>query len=182
MPASIVQQISRQPGQSQWGLPLWVNLIGQGLLAYGYQTEVMELVCRTMDAVRGSLKRVTFFREYYDADTGQAIGERNHLRGLAPLGLFLKLIGIEKMTPKGILIKFNSFPAKVTVKYRSTILSVRAAETVITFSNGQTARVSGPGTSNCYRLNGTLVRTWVVNLFSNQENKAGSEKGDLSVN
>ena len=105
LPASIVQQYPANPASLNGVSPLWVHLIGQGLLAYGYQAEVMELVSRTMDAVCGSLNRFTSFREYYDADTGQAIGDRNHLRGLAPLGLFLKLIGIEKLTPREILIK-----------------------------------------------------------------------------
>ena len=80
------------------------------------------------------------------AGISMPIGERNHLRGLAPLGLLLKLIGIEKLSPKEILIQnFNPFPAQVTVKYRSTILTCHASETVVTFANGQTARVSGPG-------------------------------------
>ena len=146
LPISIVQQYPANPPSLNGVSPLWVHLVGQGMLAYGYRVEAMELVSRTMDAICVSLNRFTSFREYYDSDNGQAIGERNHLRGLAPLGLFLQLIGIEKLTPKEILIRnFNPFPTQVTVKYRSTILSCRAAETVITFSNGQTARVSGPG-------------------------------------
>ena len=146
LPQGIVKEYPPNPPSLNGVSPLWVHLVGQGLLAYGYRSEAMELVSRTMDAICGSLKRFTSFREYYDADTGQAIGERNHLRGLAPLGLFLQVIGIEKLTPKEILITdFNPFPAQVTVKYRSTILTCRAGETVVTFSNGQSARVSGPG-------------------------------------
>ncbi len=146
LPVSIVDQYPANPNSLNGVSPLWVHLIGQGLLAYGYRSEAMDLVSRTMDAICGSLKRFTSFREYYDADTGQAIGERNHLRGLAPLGLFLQLLGIEKLTPKEILIThFNPFPSQVTVKYRSTTLVCHASETVVTFANGQTARVSGPG-------------------------------------
>ncbi len=146
LPVSIVDQYPASPNNLNGVSPLWVHLVGQGLLAYGYRAEAMDLVSHTMDAICGSLKRFTSFREYYDADTGQAIGERNHLRGLAPLGLFLQLIGIKKLTPKEILIShFNPFPSQVTVKYRSMILACHASETVVTFSNGQTARVSGPG-------------------------------------
>jgi hypothetical protein len=146
MPISIVEQFPANPPSLNGVSPLWVHLVGQGLLAYGYRAEAMDLISHTMDAICGSLRRFTSFREYYDADTGQAIGERNHLRGLPPLGLFLQLIGIEKLTPKEILIKnFNPFPSQVTVKYRSTIIVCHANETVVTFSNGQTARVSGAG-------------------------------------
>ncbi len=146
LPVCNVQQFPANPPGLNGVSPLWVSLIGQGLLAYGYRAEAMELVSHTMDAICASLKHTTSFREYYDADSGQPIGERNHLRGLAPLGLFLKLIGIEKLSPKEILIQnFNPFPSQVTVKYRSTILTCHASETVVTFANGQTARVSGPG-------------------------------------
>ena len=107
---------------------------------------MVELVSRTLDAVSGSLKRFSSFREYYDAETGQPIGERNHLRGLAPLGLFLKLVGIQKLTAKEIIISdFNPFPGQVTVKYQGTTIACHATFTMITFGNGQTARVSGPG-------------------------------------
>ncbi len=126
--------------------PLWIHLVGEGLISYGYRPAAVELISRTMDAIIGSLKRFNSFREYYDAETGQPIGERNHLRGLAPLGLFLKLVGIEKLTTHEILLHdFNPFPSPVTVKYRGMTITCHSTYTVVTFPNGQTARVSGPG-------------------------------------
>jgi hypothetical protein len=126
--------------------PLWIDLVGEGLIAYEYRAAAVDLVSRTLDAIGGSLKHTSSFREYYDAETGQPIGERNHLRGLAPLGLFLKLVGIQKLTCNEIIISdFNPFPSQVTVKYRGTVLTCHSNYTLVTFANGQTARVSGPG-------------------------------------
>lgn len=126
--------------------PLWVSLVGEGLLAYGYRAQAVDLFSRTMDGVVGSLKRFHSFREYYEAETGQPIGEPGHLRGMAPLGLFLKMLGIEKLSKKEIIIRdFNPFPFTVTVKYCGMNIICHSADTVVTFPTGQTARISGPG-------------------------------------
>jgi hypothetical protein len=126
--------------------PLWIHLVGQGLLAYGFRKTAMELVTHTLDAISTSLKRYHSFHEFYDATSGQPVGEPNHLHGLAPSGLFLELIGIQKLDPKEILIRdFNPFPFTVTVKYRGMIIACHSTDTLITFPTGQTARISGPG-------------------------------------
>ncbi len=80
--------------------PLWASLVGEGLIAYGFRKEAAELFTRTMDGITVSLKRLNSFREYYDAETGQPVGERNHLRGLAPVG-FCKTRWNSKIDPKG---------------------------------------------------------------------------------
>ncbi len=126
--------------------PLWASLIGEGLLAYGFRAQAVDMFSRTMDGVVGSLKRFHSFREYYEAETGQPIGEPGHLRGYAPLGLFLKIIGIEKLSAKEIIIRsFNPFPFTVTVKYNGMNIICHSADTVVTFSTGQSTRISGPG-------------------------------------
>jgi hypothetical protein len=125
---------------------LWVSLVGEGLLAYGFRAQAVELFSHTMDGVVGSLKRFHSFREFYEADTGQPIGEPGHLRGFAPLGLFLKMIGIEKLTPKEIIIReYNPFPFTITVKYCGMNMVFHSTDTIVTFPTGQSARVSGHG-------------------------------------
>jgi len=125
---------------------LWVSLVAEGLLAYGFRAQAVELFSHTMDGVVGSLKRFHSFREFYDADSGQPIGEPGHLRGFAPLGLFLKLAGIDKLSTKEIIIReFNPFPFTITVKYRGMNIVCHSADTVVTFPTGQSARISGPG-------------------------------------
>jgi hypothetical protein len=139
------QHSGSQPGLAGVSA-LWVNLIGEGLLAYGYRAEAAELFSRTMDAITASLKRFHSFREAYHAETGQPLGERNHLRGLVPLGLFLKVLGIYKISLQEILIDhFNPFPFTVTVKYRGMNIACHSNNVVVTFPTGQIARVSGPG-------------------------------------
>lgn len=126
--------------------PLWASLVGEGLLAYGFRKEAAELFTRTMDGITGSIKRFNSFREYYDAETGQPVGERNHLRGLAPVGFFLKLVGIQKLTQREVILtNFNPFPWPIAVQYLGTTVVSRLAEAIVTFSSGESISVSGPG-------------------------------------
>ena len=72
----------------------WNHLIGEGLLAYGFQSEAARLVQRLMAAVIQNLKNGRAFYQTYHSETGAGLGERNALSGLAPLGLFLQTLGV----------------------------------------------------------------------------------------
>src|SRR5258708_39581790 len=70
-------------------------------------------------ALDASLKRSQAFYRNYHAETGAGLGERNALQGLAPVGLFLKTVGVEIISPMRIRLSGeNPFPWPVTVKYR----------------------------------------------------------------
>jgi hypothetical protein len=123
----------------------WNNLIGEGLMAYGYQNEAAELVIRLMNGIIQNLKQEGSFRRLYHTESGQGSGERNALSGLAPLGLFLEVLGVRIYSPSKVaLYGLNPFPWPVTVKYRGmTVLRQKDMSTVI-FPDGQTIRVDDP--------------------------------------
>lgn len=113
-------------------LMTWNHLIGEGLLKYNYRAEAAELVTRLMNAVIPSLKNHQAFRQYYDVQTGLAAGERGHLHGLAPLGLFLKTIGIQSIQPNLISIQgFNPFSWTINVQYRNVQITCFADRTEV---------------------------------------------------
>jgi hypothetical protein len=123
----------------------WNAMIGEGLLRYGFRQEAAELVTRLMTAIVKTLKREGVFRKYYDADTGQGLGEANTLDGLAPLGLFLKTLGVHLYSNKKVGIEgFNPFPTPITVKYRGTTILRLKEKTVIIFQDGQTSTITDP--------------------------------------
>jgi len=135
MPAEVCESIH---------LP-WNHLIGEGLLAYGYRTEAAELLSRIMSAVIGCLKTEQCFRQYYHAGTGQGLGERNALTGLAPVGLFLETLGVRFISPHKVILQgFNPFPWPVTVKYRGSTVLRHKDKTTVVFSDGQTVQVTDP--------------------------------------
>lgn len=123
----------------------WNTLVGEGMLAYGFQAQAAELVTRLMQAVITGLKEDQAFFRAYDADSGKGIGERNALSGLAPLGLFLEALGVRPISPFQVYVSgFNPFPWPVTVKYRGLTVLRRKDKTLITFPNGQSLTVKGP--------------------------------------
>jgi hypothetical protein len=109
-----------EPGRhplSGMALP-WNGMVIEGLLRYGYRTEAAELFSRLMSAVTQNLKLEHSFRQFYQADGGVGMGERDHLWGLPSPNLFLRIVGVEILAPGELIVRdFNPFPWPVTVKY-----------------------------------------------------------------
>ena len=119
--------------------PMWNALIADGLLVSGYPQAAAELFNRLMTATISSLKTNAEFRRYYDVDTGQGMGEPNSLNGLPPLGLFLRLLGVQIVTSTRVEIwGENPFPWPVTIKYRGMTILRGKEKTTIIFPDGQT--------------------------------------------
>jgi hypothetical protein len=123
----------------------WNQLIGEGMLAYGYRRETARLVAHLMSAIVQNLKRSQAFYRHYHAETGVGMGERNALHGLAPVGLFLQTLGVEILSPMRVHIRGeNPFPWPVTVKYRGLTVTRNVGQTEILFPNGQSVTRQDP--------------------------------------
>ena len=123
----------------------WCTLISEGLLSYGYREESAELLTRIMDAIILNLKQQGDFRQYYDVTTGKGFGEYNTLWGLAPLGLFLDVLGVRLISPQKVgLAGINPFPWPVTVKYRGLTILRSTEKTQVVFPDGQVITVEDP--------------------------------------
>ena len=134
------------PNASSSALLPWNHLLGEGLIRYGYRDEAARIVTRLMNAIVSTLKEQRAFRQYYHAETGLPSGERDHLHGLPPLGLFLQTLGIRRLAPKEILIDgFSPYPQPVNVKYRKVCLTCEPEKTTISFPGGQSVTIDQPG-------------------------------------
>lgn len=123
----------------------WNQLIGEGLLEYGYRREAARLTAHLMSAVIQNLKRSHAFYRTYHAETGAGQGERNTLHGLAPIGLFLRTLGVEILSTTTVLLRGeNPFPWPVTVKYRGLTVTRQMGQTEIIFPNGQPVVLQDP--------------------------------------
>lgn len=124
----------------------WIHLIGEGLLAYGYQNETAELIKKVFTAVIQSLRQDHAFYKTYNAENGNRSGDKNVLSGLAPVGLFLQTLGVYIICPTHVIIKGNNpYSRPITVKFRGLSILREEKTTTITFPDGQTTRVTGPG-------------------------------------
>lgn len=116
----------------------WCHMIGEGLLSYGYRKESAELITNIMEAVIQTLKDEGEFRQYYNVETGKGFGEHNSLWGLAPLGLFLEVLGVRLLSHEKVgLAGNNPFPWPITVKYRGLTILRSNDKTQVVFPDGQ---------------------------------------------
>jgi hypothetical protein len=123
----------------------WNHLIGEGLLAYGFRKEAARLTARLMDAVIQNLKRNRTFYESYHAQTGNGIGERGALTGLAPVGLFLQVLGVTVISDECVRLEgANPFPWPVTIQYKALKIVRGSDRTEVIFPNGRSVAVVDP--------------------------------------
>ncbi|HEY45625.1 MAG TPA: hypothetical protein G4O14_02440 [Anaerolineae bacterium] len=122
----------------------WNTLLGEGLADYGYLEQAAELVRRLMEATLHCLRVDKAFREAYNADQPVGIGERDHLWGVAPVHLFLYVLGVRLISPRKVWLRGrNPFPWPVRLRWRGLELECLEDRTLVTFPNGQQVEVSG---------------------------------------
>ena len=123
---------------------VWNQLVGEGMVDYGYRKEAAELLTHLMQAITARLKTDHAFWSAYNCADGRGQGERNTLNGLAPLGLFLKVLGLVKISADRVIVDGNNpFPRPVTVQYRGTKVEFLTNQVRVTFANGQSVVVQG---------------------------------------
>jgi hypothetical protein len=97
-----------------------------------------------MQATVRCLKQSRAFYERYHANTGSGIGERGALAGLAPVGLFLQVLGVHIVSPACVRLEGrNPFAWPVTVLYKGLKVQRGLEETEIVFPNGQAVKIAG---------------------------------------
>jgi len=121
----------------------WNHLIGEGLLRYGFRQQAARLTERLMKAVIHNLKQQRAFYERYHAESGQGLGERGALSGLAPLGLFLQALGVRVISARRVYLEGqNPFAWPVTIQYRGLKIVRGLEATQIVFANGKVVTVN----------------------------------------
>ncbi len=124
----------------------WNTLIVEGLMRYGFVDEAADLVSRLMQAMIASLRQDGAFRQRYHPDHPRGYGERDHLLGVLPIGLFLEVLGIQFLSDSKVRVcSRNPFPWPITVRWRGLEIVHDATHTLVTFVDGQQAEVGDEG-------------------------------------
>jgi hypothetical protein len=122
---------------------LWNLFICEGLLKYGFRSDAARIVARIMTAIIQTLKQSRAFFARYHAEKGIGIGERNALTGLAPVGLFLQVLGVEIFSSTCVKIAGeNPFPWEVKICYRGLKVMRGLNKTEVIFANGKSVIVT----------------------------------------
>jgi hypothetical protein len=120
----------------------WNLLICEGLLKYGFRADAARLVAHFMTGIIQNLKQNRAFYARYHAERGTGLGERNALNGLAPVDLFLRVLGVEILSSKRVRLEgVNPFPWDVTVQYKGLKVIRGQEKTEVVFANGKAVTV-----------------------------------------
>jgi hypothetical protein len=123
----------------------WNLFIGEGLLKYGFRSDAARLVAHLMTGIVQNLKQNRAFYSRYHAENGIGMGERNSLNGLAPVDLFLRVLGVEILSSTRVKLEgTNPFPWNVTINYRGLKVIRGQQKTEVIFANGKSVTVTEP--------------------------------------
>jgi hypothetical protein len=121
----------------------WNLFIGEGLLKYGFRTDAARLVAHTMTAIIQNLKQNRAFYARYHAERGAGLGERNALNGLAPVDLFMRVLGVEILSSTRVRLEgMNPFPWDVKIDYKGLKVTRGQEKTEVIFANGKSVTVT----------------------------------------
>ena len=95
-----------------------------------------------MTAIIQNLKQNRAFYALYHSEKGIGLGERNSLTGLATVGLFMKVLGVEVLSGTRVKLEgTNPFPWDVTVNYKGLRVIRGQQKTEVIFANGKSVTV-----------------------------------------
>ena len=121
----------------------WNLFVCEGLLKYGFRSDAARVVAHIMTAIVQNLKQNRAFYARYHAENGTGIGERNVLTGLAPVGLFLQVLGVQILSSTRVKLEGeNPFPWEVTICYRGLKILRGHNKTIVSFANGKSVTVN----------------------------------------
>jgi hypothetical protein len=123
----------------------WNLFICEGLLKYGFRVDSARLVAHMMNGVIQNLKQNRAFYARYHAERGTGMGERNALGGLAPVDLFLRVLGVEIVSATRVKLEGrNPFPWNVTIHYRGLTVKRGQEKTEVVFANAKSVIITDP--------------------------------------
>jgi len=122
--------------------PLWNVLLGEGLIAAGRPDLAAQLLERLLAVRIHTLVSEKAFREGYNSDALEGLGERNHISGIVPLHLLWRLMGFVILSPRRVAIGGTyALPWPVRVRQHGVTVQRSASGATITFPSGEQRRV-----------------------------------------
>ena len=122
-------------------------LVIEALLKMGEVKLAAEHLTKIVTAQGLCLRNQGALFERYDVHTAQGFDSPYTWNSLFPIGLFLKVAGIEILSPTKVKLHYcNPLPAKFKVSYRGLEIMHGLKETQITFPNGMQVEYDGEST------------------------------------
>jgi hypothetical protein len=115
----------------------WQTLIGEGLLESGFGDKVADMVKSNLKMLVDVLATGHEFAQFYHSDSSQALGEKSHLVGIAPLYLLQRLFAIRILSNGKVWIgKTFTWGRSVTIRQHGVYVRRSNKGTKIVFPSG----------------------------------------------
>lgn len=124
---------------------LWSSMLGEGLVDYGRIEEAAVLLQRLMKTVVETLRVDKCFYAEYNANDGGGVSGPNQASGIAPLSLFLRVIGVRFYSPRSVWVRgHHPLPWPVTIRWMGLKLRLDPRGVHVTFPDGQSQSWEDP--------------------------------------
>jgi hypothetical protein len=115
----------------------WNTLIGEGLIESGAHEAAAQLVQRLLGTLAAHYAAHGMFGEAALAPSGERAGTPDHIAGIAPLYLLLRVFGVRIVSPTLVWVGGPFvWPHPVHVRLHGVHVARTAAETTVTFPTG----------------------------------------------
>lgn len=115
----------------------WNAMLAEALIELGEGQAAGELIARLLNTASQSLREDHAWRERYHPDRRGGAGRRHSIIGAAPVGLFMKAIGLRLHSPWEIdILGPLLFEREVTIRWRGLEVRRNSKYTEVTFPNG----------------------------------------------
>ncbi|MBZ0281237.1 MAG: glycoside hydrolase family 116 protein [Anaerolineae bacterium] len=124
--------------------PYWVTLIGEALIEAGEMERAADLLQRLLTTQTAVFLRQGGFSEFYHSDEAIGLGERGHLAGIAPLYLFMRVMGVRVISSTKVWVGGRfAWEEPVTIRQHGVTVRRSHQNTQVEFPSGYTKDVMG---------------------------------------
>jgi hypothetical protein len=123
---------------------MWNTMLGEALLDYDYYEESAELLRRIMKAQLHTLRSEKAFREAYNSDELEGLGDVDYIWGVVPLHWLMRLLGVRIVSSRKVWAGGRYvLPWPVTVTHHGVEVTRSNEGTQITFPSGAVIALTG---------------------------------------
>jgi hypothetical protein len=124
-------------------LPIWNEFIIEGLLCAGRRDLAAKACAALLEAQLKQWNANGSVSSMFNASTRHSQGELDTLAGLPAVWPFLRVLGVERLTAKEMLLTgMNEHLPSITVKYKGTSLTMQPESTTIRTVKGEEIRLT----------------------------------------
>lgn len=123
----------------------WQTRLGEALLEAGYGEQVSAMLKNTLKLLQSVLAETHTFGQFYHSDEAQALGEKGHIAGIAPLWLLQRLIGVNIVSAQRVWLSASfGWGRGITVRQHGVYVRRTPKRVKVEFPSGHIVELDTP--------------------------------------